>query len=243
MVVGHVGDTRLYKIRNGSVRKVTRDHSPVGEREDAGQIGEVEAMRHPRRNEVFRDVGSIFRDKDEQEFVDVIDEAVEPDAALLVCSDGLSDMLPSATILHIVRQHAADPARVVDALVAAANDAGGKDNVTVVYAEGPRFADSLRGDLTESLTPTEPLDDSMRPPASVTRPAPTGLRAPHSACCRQEPHDVVRRRHDCRRGRCPGADVLRGENAGSRGADAGRISGWKRAVPRHQPGARTGTAR
>jgi len=163
MVVGHVGDTRLYKIRGSNLRKVTRDHSPVGEREDAGDIGEVEAMRHPRRNEVFRDVGSIFRDKDEQEFVDVTEEPLEPDCAVLVCSDGLSDMLPSATILHIVRQHAGDPPRIVDALVAAANDAGGKDNVTVVYAEGPRFAASLGGALTDSLTPTEPIHAAGRP--------------------------------------------------------------------------------
>jgi serine/threonine protein phosphatase PrpC len=158
MVIGHVGDTRLYKIRGDSFRKLTRDHSPVGEREDAGEIGEVEAMRHPRRNEVFRDVGSIHRDKDEREFVDIIEEPAERDSALLVCSDGLSDMLPSSTIAHIVRQHAGDPPKVVEALIAAANDAGGKDNVTVVYAEGPLFAASVRGDVPDSLTPTEPLE-------------------------------------------------------------------------------------
>ena len=157
LVVGHVGDTRLYKIRADGVRKVTRDHSPVGEREDAGELGEVDAMRHPRRNEVFRDVGSVHRDKDEQEFVDVIDEPAERDGAILVCSDGLSDMLPSATIAHIVRQHAGDPLMVVEALVAAANDAGGKDNVTVVYAEGPLFQAAVRGDFLDTLTPTEPL--------------------------------------------------------------------------------------
>src|SRR5687767_4253083 len=159
VTVGHVGDTRLYKIRHDGIRKLTRDHSPVGEREDAGELGEVDAMRHPRRNEVFRDVGSTYRDKDEQEFVDIIEEPLERDSALLVCSDGLSDMLPSPTIAHIVRQHAGDPARVVEALVAAANDAGGKDNVTVVYAEGPQFAASVRGDLPDTMTPTEPLGD------------------------------------------------------------------------------------
>jgi serine/threonine protein phosphatase PrpC len=162
MVIGHVGDTRLYKIRPEGIRKITRDHSPIGEREDAGELNEVDAMRHPRRNEVFRDVGSIFRDKDEQEFVDIIEETLEPDCAILVCSDGLSDMLPSPTIAHIVRQHAGDPQRAVEALVAAANDAGGKDNVTVVYAEGPYYAASLRGELPETLTPTEPLDKNRR---------------------------------------------------------------------------------
>jgi serine/threonine protein phosphatase PrpC len=168
MVIGHVGDTRLYKVRAEGIRKITRDHSPIGEREDAGELNEVDAMRHPRRNEVFRDVGSIFRDKDEQEFVDIIDEPIEPDCAILVCSDGLSDMLPSTTIAHIVRQHAGDPARVVAALVAAANDAGGKDNVTVVYAEGPYYAASLRGELPETLTPTEPLDRTRGPAQTGT---------------------------------------------------------------------------
>lgn len=170
MVIGHVGDTRLYKIRPDGHRKITRDHSPVGEREDAGELHEVDAMRHPRRNEVFRDVGSIFRDKDEQEFVDIVDEPIEPDSAILVCSDGLSDMLPSPTIAHIVRQHAGDPARVVEALVASANDAGGRDNVTVVYGEGPLFAASLRGEIPESLTPTEPLNGRTPTPPAPPKP-------------------------------------------------------------------------
>ena len=172
LVVGHVGDTRLYKVRADGIRKLTRDHSPVGEREDAGELNEVDAMRHPRRNEVFRDVGSIHRDKDEDEFVDVVDEPFERDSAILVCSDGLSDMLPSPTIAHVARQHAGDPAMVVEALVAAANDAGGKDNVTVVYAEGPLFAASLRGQTLDTLTPTEPLD-GRRSPGGVETPGPS----------------------------------------------------------------------
>ncbi len=157
LTIGHVGDTRLYLLRGGGIRKLTRDHSPVGEREDAGELSEAEAMRHPHRNEVFRDVGTMFRDKDEQEFVDVLEEPIENDAAILLCSDGLSDMLPAATIAHIVRQHAGDPEQVVETLVAAANDAGGKDNITVVYAEMPLFADAMsRGAADQRLTPTEP---------------------------------------------------------------------------------------
>jgi serine/threonine protein phosphatase PrpC len=161
LTIGHVGDTRLYKLRPGTevgvgIRKLTRDHSPVGEREDAGELSEADAMRHPHRNEVFRDVGTIFRDKDEEEFVDVIDEPLETDSAILICSDGLSDMLPGATIAHIVRQHAGDPEQVVEALVTAANDAGGRDNVTVVYAEMPRFADAATRGVDQGLTPTEP---------------------------------------------------------------------------------------
>jgi serine/threonine protein phosphatase PrpC len=155
LTIGHVGDTRLYKIRPNGIRKLTRDHSPVGELEDSGELPEPEAMRHPRRHEVFRDVGTVYRDKDEREFVDVIEEPLEPDAALLLCSDGLSDMLPAGTIAHITRQHAGSPERVVEALVAAANDAGGRDNITVVYAEAPPLAGRPGRAAAESLTPTE----------------------------------------------------------------------------------------
>ena len=152
LTVGHVGDTRLYKVRPEGIRKLTRDHSPVGEREDAGDLAEPDAMRHPRRHEVFRDVGTAFRDKDEHEFVDVIEEPLEPDAAILVCSDGLSDMLPGAAISRIIRQHAGAPQRVVEALVAAANDAGGRDNITVVYAEMPLFAERMGHSTSDSPT-------------------------------------------------------------------------------------------
>ena len=158
LTIGHVGDARLYKVRPEGIRKLTRDHSPVGEREDAGELREADAMRHPRRNEVFRDVGTIYRDKDEQEFVDVIEEPIEPDAAILVCSDGLSDMLLSTTIAHIIRQHAGAPERVVEALVAAANDAGGRDNITVVYAEMPIFAERMGRQAADWMTPTDPIE-------------------------------------------------------------------------------------
>ncbi|HTL46074.1 MAG TPA: protein phosphatase 2C domain-containing protein [Vicinamibacterales bacterium] len=140
VVIGHVGDTRLYKLRAGRVTKLTRDHSPVGEREDAGQLTEREAMQHPRRNEVFRDVGSEAHRPDDAGFIDVVRHPFEADAALLLCSDGLTDQVPSAAIARIVGEFAGRPREVVRALVQAANDAGGKDNVTVVYVEGPRFA-------------------------------------------------------------------------------------------------------
>ena len=174
LTIGHVGDTRLYKIRADSIRKVTPDHSPVGEREDAGELPEPEAMRHPRRHEVFRDVGTVYRDKDEQEFVDVIEEPLEADVAILVCSDGLSDMLPGATIAHIARQHAGSPERVVEALVAAANDAGGRDNVTVVYAEMPLFAERLGRTPAARTATTEAIGVSEAP-------APGGLETPKTA--------------------------------------------------------------
>jgi serine/threonine protein phosphatase PrpC len=143
VTIGHVGDTRLYKVRRGELAKVTRDHSPVGEREDANELSEAEAMRHPRRNEVYRDVGAEPHEPTDEEFIDIQHVSFEPDAALLICSDGLTDTVPAATIGRIVREYAGHPEDVVQALIGAANDAGGKDNVTVVYVEGQRFSDSL----------------------------------------------------------------------------------------------------
>ena len=127
------------------MQKLTHDHSPVGEREDAQEITEIDAMRHPRRHEVFRDVGGALRDKDEDDYVEVVEDALERDAAILLCTDGLTDMVPSTTIERLVRRHAGSSGSSRGALVSAANDAGGRDNVTVVYAEGPDFARAVRG--------------------------------------------------------------------------------------------------
>ena len=91
-MVGHVGDTRLYKLRSGRIEKVTRDHSPVGEREDARELSELDAMQHPRRNEVYRDVGSEPHEPGDPDFIDIHEVPFEPDAALLLCSDGLTDL-------------------------------------------------------------------------------------------------------------------------------------------------------
>lgn len=139
LVIGHVGDSRLYKLRGGRIEKLTRDHSPVGEREDAGEISEREAMQHPRRNEVYRDVGSERHEPHDAAFVDITRRPFETDASLLMCSDGLTDLVPLNSIAEIVREYAGHPYEVVHALINAANAAGGKDNVTAVYVEGPRF--------------------------------------------------------------------------------------------------------
>src|SRR5688572_14355084 len=140
LTIGHVGDSRFYKLTRDGLRKLTHDHSPISEREDAQEISEADAMKHPRRSEVFRDVGSAFHEPDDPDFIELVDAAFEPEAALLLCSDGLTDMISSAAILRTVREQAGAPDRVVQSLIDAANKAGGKDNITVVYAEGTDFA-------------------------------------------------------------------------------------------------------
>lgn len=139
VTVGHVGDSRLYLAWDGKLRKLTSDHSPIGEREDQGELSELEAMSHPRRNQVFRDVGSQLRDPSDEDFVEVRSFPFHPDAALLLCSDGLSDSLPSGEISAIVESYDGDPEKISLQLVDAANHAGGKDNISVVFVAGPEF--------------------------------------------------------------------------------------------------------
>jgi serine/threonine protein phosphatase PrpC len=164
--IGHVGDSRLYRLRRGEIRKVTRDHSPVGAREDAGELSEDEAMRHPRRNEIFRDVGSAPHEPEEEGFIDTQVVPFGPDDALLFCSDGLSDMVPSARMREIVESHAGDPRTAVQSLIEAANEAGGKDNISVVLVEGERYAAMKPAATSSASVPVSPYRSaSARVPA------------------------------------------------------------------------------
>jgi len=170
--VGHVGDTRLYVIKGHQIRKATADHSPVGRREDAGELSELEAMRHPRRNEVYRDVGSKPHRPDDEDFIDLIRVPFEPDSALLLCSDGLTDMLTSAEILQAVERNAGNPRRGVHELIELANRAGGKDNISAIIVEGEDFARAARehaaaGGVAEGTPPGEPLGLKQRLPRAL----------------------------------------------------------------------------
>lgn len=141
-LIGHVGDSRLYLLWNGRLRKVTSDHSPVGELEDNGEINETEAMQHPRRNEVFRDVGSYRHEAGDPNFIEIKSIPFRSDAALLLCSDGLSDLVNSAQITRIMERYSGKPDRIAEYLIEAANAAGGRDNVSVIFVPGPEFIGS-----------------------------------------------------------------------------------------------------
>lgn len=143
--IGHVGDTRCYKFRDNGVRKLTHDHSPVGEREDRGEISEFDAMHHPRRNEIYRDAGTEEHSPTDDEFIEIVEVPFEADSAMLLCTDGLTDLVTSARLKQIVYEHAGNRASVVHRLIDAANESGGKDNVTAVYIEGDAFAVGARG--------------------------------------------------------------------------------------------------
>ena len=141
---GHVGDTRLYEIRHAGINKITKDHSVVGLREDAGELTEEEAMAHERRHEILRDVGSSYRHIDDEPFVDIDEFSFAPDSALLLCSDGLTDAVPNHLIHETVTAHAGAPEESVSALIELARERGGRDDITVIVVEGTAFASSPR---------------------------------------------------------------------------------------------------
>ena len=139
VTIGHVGDSRLYLFWNGAMRKLTSDHSPVGQEEDAGELSEREAMAHPRRNEVYRDVGTTVRDAGDDGFIEIRKCRFHRDAAILLCSDGLTDHLSSSRVRELVDRYDGDASRVAAELVEAANEAGGRDNITALFVAGPEF--------------------------------------------------------------------------------------------------------
>ena len=140
VTVGHVGDSRLYLLTPEKIEKITRDHSPVGELEDSQRLSEDAAMRHPRRSEVYRDLGSTAHTPNDADFVEIHSFPLPQPAALLLCSDGLTDQVTASDIRHLVEHHAGDPDKAARSLIEAANEAGGKDNVTVILVETEDYA-------------------------------------------------------------------------------------------------------
>ncbi|GAB4092132.1 PP2C family protein-serine/threonine phosphatase [Flaviaesturariibacter terrae] len=131
----HVGDTRLYLFRDGSLVKISHDHSFVGLLEDSGRLSEAEAMEHPKRNEIDRALG-FPGPFDPGSYIETGTSPFLPGDGLLLCSDGLSDLLSRAAMTEILLRPDDLRAKAA-ALVAAANKAGGKDNITVVLALHP----------------------------------------------------------------------------------------------------------
>jgi len=127
----HVGDTRLYLFRDHSLVKISHDHSFVGFLEESGRITEEAAMQHPKRNEINKGLGFDDEKIIEVDYIETGESPFLPGDILLLCSDGLSDMINTKTIAGILNspQSIKDKA---DGLVEAANVAGGKDNITVV---------------------------------------------------------------------------------------------------------------
>ena len=130
----HVGDTRLYQFYGNALIKLSHDHSLIGYREEIGNLTEEEAMNHPERNLINRLVGETFHRVDDKDFIEAATFPLLPNSTLLLCSDGLFDMLTSAEILLVMKQSISLRDKVKE-LIRLANDKGGKDNITVVLID------------------------------------------------------------------------------------------------------------
>jgi protein phosphatase len=128
--VGHVGDSRAYRIAGGALEQLTADHSLVAELVRTGRLTEEEAAVHPHRSVITRALGT---EADVE--VDTHEVTLAPGELVLLCSDGLTTMVGDQEILRLATEAELDPHRVVDVLVDAANQAGGEDNITVVAME------------------------------------------------------------------------------------------------------------
>ncbi|HYV60447.1 MAG TPA: Stp1/IreP family PP2C-type Ser/Thr phosphatase [Acidimicrobiia bacterium] len=129
LMVGHVGDSRAYLIREGELRQITDDHSLVEEMVRGGELTPEQAEVHPQRSIITRALGI-----DPQVDVDVYPIELEPGDRILLCSDGLTTMLRPDEIANILGREQ-DSRRAAQLLVDAANAAGGEDNVTAVIVE------------------------------------------------------------------------------------------------------------
>jgi protein phosphatase len=126
-VIGHVGDSRAYLLRDGSLRRLTSDHSWVNEQVKLGLLSDEAAQRHPMRNIVTRALGSRT-----EVTAEVHEEGIRADDVFLLCSDGLNTMVPDDEIEGVLRRFRQDPEGACRELVMRANERGGEDNTTVV---------------------------------------------------------------------------------------------------------------
>lgn len=129
VAVGNIGDSRAYLINAQAIKPITIDHSLVQRLIDTGQISPAEARSHPQRNLIYKVVG----DKPTVE-PDTFDVRMQPGDRLLLCSDGLWEMVEDPNIWQVVLNQQ-DPQLACDQLVRLANQAGGEDNITVIIVQ------------------------------------------------------------------------------------------------------------
>lgn len=130
----HVGDTRLYLLRDKSLVKISKDQSFVGFMEDSGRLTEEQAMQHPKRNEINKALGFGAKIAEQADYIDSGESPFLPGDTLLICSDGLSDMVTRQEITDILLGENSLEEKGMQ-LIAAANKNGGRDNITVVLVK------------------------------------------------------------------------------------------------------------
>ncbi|HLJ01850.1 MAG TPA: Stp1/IreP family PP2C-type Ser/Thr phosphatase [Solirubrobacteraceae bacterium] len=169
VAIAHVGDSRAYLWRDGTLKRLTRDHSLVDELVQRGKLTEQQAAEHPQRSIITRALGP---EPDVE--VDTWTYPVRPGDVLLLCSDGLTSMISEDDVAEILGG-APSLAQAGEELVGAANQAGGRDNITVVLfgveEAGAEGDGAVTGELPVVEAPTEPATPPAAPavaPAAVS---------------------------------------------------------------------------
>lgn len=168
IAIGHVGDSRAYRLRDDGLEQLTPDHSLVGELVRAGRLSAEEAEQHPHRSVITRAVGT-----EPSVDIDTFTVTAAPGDLYLICSDGLTDIVRDEQIAEILAAARHDPDTAAETLVDAANRAGGTDNITVVLfeildgdpppvPEHARVADPDEATLEQALEHAQP-----EPPVAV----------------------------------------------------------------------------
>jgi len=129
--IANVGDSRTYLLRDGKLTRITSDHSLVERLVQAGQIDREDVYDHPSRNLIYRSLGAGRAEVD----VDIFTERLQPGDALLLCSDGLWEMVRDPQLTNILTE-VDDLNETVNLLIQRANENGGEDNITAVLVRG-----------------------------------------------------------------------------------------------------------
>jgi protein phosphatase len=135
-LIGQVGDSRIYLLRDGALQQLTKDHSYVQEQVDAGLLTPEQARYHPYSNVITRCVGAA-----DNVDVDVYRGEVKPGDVFLLASDGLTGMVDDRRLQQILLARSS-PGRIVDALISEANGRGGLDNITAIVIQVGAIASS-----------------------------------------------------------------------------------------------------
>jgi protein phosphatase len=185
LLLGHVGDSRAYLVRDGSLERVTTDHSLVEELIQAGELTEEEREQDPRRSQITRALGLA-----PGVVVDLESVALQAGDRVLLCSDGLTTMLREHRIAEILRDQQ-DGEVAAQQLIDEANEAGGADNITVLIVDiEDDGAEPDRSGAQDSPSPSGIEDESV----GGGPPPPTGTSLVQGAERDAGPEDDVKRR-------------------------------------------------
>jgi PPM family protein phosphatase len=130
LTIGHVGDSRAYKVVDGQISLLTRDHSLIGQMIEEGRLKPEDAENHPQKHVLTRALG-VSKEIE----IDITELEVDAGSTLLLCTDGLTNMVRDNEIITLYNEKT-EPAALAEALIDLANSRGGFDNITVVIAFG-----------------------------------------------------------------------------------------------------------